>query len=250
MRRVMVSVLWRWRSRQARLHRRAALPAQSRAASSTALVAQVKVSASEFKFVLSKKTAKRGAVIFKVTNVGKLSHDFEITGEDEDALARSVRDASGHVPAQGPYPYKCTVPGHAAAGMKGVFTITCRAPARPNPLCRGLDGRAHDNGSRIKLRGTGPACCGVVKASEPESTLVLAFHSEPARGAEWEWFGGRTTATPAATWPSQLLRPIIASDGHQRRRFEREARTLAGLAHEHIVRVTDYVDDGSERSSL
>ena len=47
----------------------------------------------------------------------------------------------------------------------------------------------------------------------------------------------------------KLLRPIIASDGQQRRRFEREARTLAGLANEHIVRVHDYVDDG-ERAFL
>ena len=81
------------------------LPAQSRAASSTALLAQVKVSASEFKFVLSKKTAKRGLVTFKVTNVGKISHDFQISGpQDEDALARSDRDPSGHVPAQGRLP--------------------------------------------------------------------------------------------------------------------------------------------------
>ncbi len=47
----------------------------------------------------------------------------------------------------------------------------------------------------------------------------------------------------------KLLRPIVASDGQQRRRFEREARTLAGLANEHIVRVHDYVDDG-ERAFL
>ena len=44
----------------------------------------------------------------------------------------------------------------------------------------------------------------------------------------------------------KLLRPIVASEAHQRRRFEREARTLAGLANEHIVRVHDYVDDGQQ----
>jgi eukaryotic-like serine/threonine-protein kinase len=44
----------------------------------------------------------------------------------------------------------------------------------------------------------------------------------------------------------KLLRPIVASDAQQRRRFEREARTLAGLANEHIVRVHDYVDDGEQ----
>jgi uncharacterized cupredoxin-like copper-binding protein len=75
--------------------------------------------------VLSKKTAKRGIVVFKVTNVGKVSHDFSINGRKTKMLNHGQSDSlrvtflrKGH------YPYKCTVPGHAAAGMKGVFTIT------------------------------------------------------------------------------------------------------------------------------
>jgi serine/threonine-protein kinase len=39
----------------------------------------------------------------------------------------------------------------------------------------------------------------------------------------------------------KLLRPGIASDAENARRFQREARTLARLAHEHIVRVYDFV---------
>ena len=42
----------------------------------------------------------------------------------------------------------------------------------------------------------------------------------------------------------KVLRPFVASDPDLRRRFEREAQTLAGLACEQIVRVYDYVDDG------
>jgi uncharacterized cupredoxin-like copper-binding protein len=97
-------------------------PAQAHRA---ALLTKVNVAASEFKFVLSKKTAKRGLVIFKVTNVGKISHDFSINGRKTKMLSHGQSDSlrvtflrKGH------YPYKCTVPGHAAAGMKGVFTIT------------------------------------------------------------------------------------------------------------------------------
>jgi uncharacterized cupredoxin-like copper-binding protein len=97
-------------------------PAQ---AHSAALLTKVNVAASEFKFVLSKKTAKRGIVVFKVTNVGKVSHDFSINGRKTKMLNHGQSDSlrvtflrKGH------YPYKCTVPGHAAAGMKGVFTIT------------------------------------------------------------------------------------------------------------------------------
>jgi len=98
---------------------------QARAAHGATLVKTVNVAASEFKFVLSTKTAKRGVVIFKVKNVGKLQHDFEIDGR-KTKLISPGKSATLRVVflKKGAYPYKCTVPGHAAAGMKGVFTIT------------------------------------------------------------------------------------------------------------------------------
>jgi len=91
----------------------------------SALLARVNVAASEFKFVLNKKTARRGVVVFKVTNVGKISHDFEISGRKTKMLSHG-QSATLLVTflRKGHYPYKCTVPGHAIAGMKGVFTIT------------------------------------------------------------------------------------------------------------------------------
>ncbi len=90
-----------------------------------ALLARVNVAASEFKFVLSKKSAKRGVVVFKVTNVGKLQHNFEISGRKTKMLSHG-QSATLRVTflRKGAYPYQCTVPGHAAAGMKGVFTIS------------------------------------------------------------------------------------------------------------------------------
>ena len=101
------------------------LPGQSRAGQSTALLERVKVTASEFRFVLSTKTAKRGIVIFNVTNVGKVMHDFEISGRKTRMLSHG-QSATLRVVflRRGAYPYKCTVPGHAAAGMKGIFTVT------------------------------------------------------------------------------------------------------------------------------
>jgi len=104
-----------------------AVPATSALGSAhqTALLARVNVKASEFKFVLSKKTAKRGVVVFKITNVGKISHDFQISGR-KTKLISAGKSATLRVTflRKGHYPYKCTVPGHAALGMKGVFTIT------------------------------------------------------------------------------------------------------------------------------
>jgi uncharacterized cupredoxin-like copper-binding protein len=100
-------------------------PAAARAVSRTALVARVTVAASEFKFVLSKKSAKRGIVIFKVTNVGKLKHDFQIDRRKTRMLSHGQSETLRVVFARaGHYTYTCTVPGHAALGMKGVFTIT------------------------------------------------------------------------------------------------------------------------------
>ena len=100
-------------------------PQQAGGAGAATLVKTVDVAASEFKFVLSTKTAKRGVVIFKVKNVGKLGHDFDIDGRKTKVISPG-KSATLRVVflKKGRYPYKCTVPGHAAAGMKGVFTIT------------------------------------------------------------------------------------------------------------------------------
>ena len=62
-------------------------PASVKAPQNAALIKTVKVSSKEFKFVLSSKTAKRGIVIFKVTNVGALQHDFKIKGRKTPLLS-------------------------------------------------------------------------------------------------------------------------------------------------------------------
>jgi uncharacterized cupredoxin-like copper-binding protein len=107
-------------SAQASIH-----PALTRSSHDAALLKRVNVAASEFKFVLNAKSAKRGVVVFRVTNVGKIKHDFEIKGRKTRLLAHG-QSATLRVTflRKGKYPYKCTVKGHAAAGMKGVFTIT------------------------------------------------------------------------------------------------------------------------------
>lgn len=91
----------------------------------TGLLAKVNVAASEFSFKLSAKSAKRGVVVFKVTNTGAIQHDFAINGRKTKLLGHGQTDTLRVTfLRKGAYPYKCTVPGHAAGGMKGVFTIT------------------------------------------------------------------------------------------------------------------------------
>ena len=79
---------------------------------------------SELKFTLSKKSVAKGAVTFKVTNRGALAHDFRIAGK-KTKLLRSGQSATLRVvlARSGKFPYLCTVPGHAAGGMKGTLTV-------------------------------------------------------------------------------------------------------------------------------
>jgi uncharacterized cupredoxin-like copper-binding protein len=103
-----------------------ALPALSRtgtAASTTVVVTAGKPS--ELHFALSKSKAPKGTVVFKVTNKGQLPHDFKIAGK-KTALIKPGKTVSLTVTfaKTGSYAYQCTVPGHAAAGMKGVFKVS------------------------------------------------------------------------------------------------------------------------------
>jgi uncharacterized cupredoxin-like copper-binding protein len=75
------------------------------------------------KFILSTKTPKAGVVVFKVTNTGSIPHDFKIAGKKTPMIAGHKTATLTVTLKKGKkYPYLCTVPGHAAAGMKGVVT--------------------------------------------------------------------------------------------------------------------------------
>lgn len=80
----------------------------------------ITVTATEFKFKLSASTAHKGPVTFIVVNKGKLPHDFKIDGK-KTPLLKPGKSAKLTVTLKvGKNAYLCTVPGHAAAGMKGV----------------------------------------------------------------------------------------------------------------------------------
>ena len=44
----------------------------------------------------------------------------------------------------------------------------------------------------------------------------------------------------------KMLRSLVAPDPAQLRRFHREARVLAALAHGHIVRIYDYISNDEQ----
>jgi uncharacterized cupredoxin-like copper-binding protein len=107
---------------------------------SKTLISKVTVTAgkpAEFHFIVAPSTVKRGIIVFKITNKGKLPHDFKLCSKASSSLGNSCNGrSSGQMsPGQsktlrvtvlrkGTYEYLCTVPGHAAGGMKGLLKVT------------------------------------------------------------------------------------------------------------------------------
>jgi uncharacterized cupredoxin-like copper-binding protein len=84
----------------------------------------VGVSGKEFKFTLTKSSARHGSITFTLKNTGKIGHDFKIDGK-KTPIIKPKKTASITVNLKkGTYKYLCTVPGHASSGMKGTFKVT------------------------------------------------------------------------------------------------------------------------------
>jgi uncharacterized cupredoxin-like copper-binding protein len=98
-------------------------------------VINVTVTMKEFRFTLSRRSVPTGTtVVFKVVNRGKITHDFKIAGKKTKNL-NPGQSATLRVKfaKKGRYAYLCTIPGHAAAGMKGVFAVGVPA-TKPPPV--------------------------------------------------------------------------------------------------------------------
>jgi plastocyanin len=95
-----------------------------------------------FQFIPASATAPEGAeVTVTFNNVGVLEHTWTLIPQGIDPLIASEADRLGNAgsgivaggqsstftftaPAAGTYTIVCTIPGHAAGGMVGTFTVT------------------------------------------------------------------------------------------------------------------------------
>jgi uncharacterized cupredoxin-like copper-binding protein len=93
-------------------------------AGASSKAASVNVTAKEYKFILSKKSAPHGKVTFHVVNKGKTSHNFKIAGKKTAILKPGKKATLTVTLKKGKSPYVCTVDSHAKFGMKGVFKAT------------------------------------------------------------------------------------------------------------------------------
>lgn len=104
-----------------------AAPMSSSAATSRTKTTRVRVIMGHpgvFEFVLSKKRVAKGRVIFTLVNRGQIAHDFKIDRKKSKMIQPGKTGSLTVVFRKaGRYPYKCTVPGHAEAGMKGFLSV-------------------------------------------------------------------------------------------------------------------------------
>jgi uncharacterized cupredoxin-like copper-binding protein len=94
----------------------------------------VNVTATEWAFKLSKRSVPVGTtVVFKVTNKGKIGHDFKIAGKKTKLLnPGQSQSITVKFTKKGTFSYICTVTGHAKLGMQGKFAVGVSAPP-PTP---------------------------------------------------------------------------------------------------------------------
>jgi len=100
------------------------------AGSSSSKIVTIKVTATNCKFKLSRASVPTGTtVIFKVTNNGKIPHDFKINGKKTQLIPpHQTKSVKVVFKKKGKFGYLCTVKGHAAVGMKGTFGVGVTPP--------------------------------------------------------------------------------------------------------------------------
>jgi nitrite reductase (NO-forming) len=83
----------------------------------------VTVTATEFHFKFSKTSVPHGSVTFTLVNKGHIGHDLKIGGKKTPVVAPGKSAKLTVTLKAGKIAYLCTVPGHAAGGMKGKLTV-------------------------------------------------------------------------------------------------------------------------------
>jgi plastocyanin len=96
----------------------------ARAATSTGkAVTEVRVTAKDFSFALSRKSVPHGRVEFVIKNAGKTAHNFEIAGHTSKTIQPGKSTTMSVQLKAGSYPYKCAVDSHSKLGMKGTLRV-------------------------------------------------------------------------------------------------------------------------------
>ena len=85
--------------------------------------AKATVTATDFKFKWVPARLTKGVATITVVNRGQATHDLKIAGKKTKVLNPGQRAVLKVTLKKGTYAYLCTVPGHAALGMKGKLVV-------------------------------------------------------------------------------------------------------------------------------
>jgi len=184
------------------------LPGISSASPPKSAPQRVTVIAKEFSFKLSRKSVKSGAVIFTVENQGHLQHDFAIDGKKTPLIAPG-KSAVLKVTfkKKGQFKYSCTVPGHAAAGMKGVLAVgvssksTTPTPTKTTPTTT----------TPTTTTPAGTTTAGLGTAQTTVDVSIVEFN-----------FTLTVNGQPSASVPSGQVTFVITNNGKVRHNFDLE----------------------------
>jgi plastocyanin len=90
----------------------------------TATGGAITVCAGDLHFDVNTIKAAPGPLKVTLVNDGAIYHTFKIVGTALELKTNAGKTATGTVTlAKGTYPFKCTVAGHAEAGMKGTVVV-------------------------------------------------------------------------------------------------------------------------------
>jgi uncharacterized cupredoxin-like copper-binding protein len=155
----------------------------------------VRVTAREFKFALSRSSVPVGTVVFKVTNKGKIGHNFKIAGKKTRMLAPGKSATLKVVfKKKGQFGFLCTIPGHAKLGMKGKLGVGVKA-------------------SRVTTTTTTTATTTV---AGPSTTINVSM-------SEYRFVLSQTTV------PQGNVTFVVKNDGQQTHNFDLEGKHIGSF---------------------
>jgi uncharacterized cupredoxin-like copper-binding protein len=165
---------------------------------------------SELAFKLSKTSmVKPGTITFKVTNQGVAFHNFRICSRPVASAALVKNSCVGRTTATlhhgdsatltvlisktGKYEFLCAIPGHAAAGMKGLIGVGVAVSGAEQKAAAAVGSSSNTSGSSSGTTTT--------TGSTPTTTTAPATTTKPSSGGG----GGGANATgcpPGVTIPT------------------------------------------------
>lgn len=175
-----------------------ALSRQGVAAGTTGKPTVVEITLGEFSLTPSHIMVPPGPVTLRVTNTGNLDHNFAVAGLGSLPLIPAGQTKTLELPnvPAGTYDIKCTIPGHAASGMKGDLmaatgadTAGNTAPAAPTASSNAeMDQMMEDAAKQFPQKTAGHGGDVLEPAVQPDGTKQYELI---AKVVDWEISKGK-----------------------------------------------------------